>query len=155
MTIASIVLMGYTIDVNHVTTLGYETGAAPPPPPPAPSTVSRYGPALWDYGGYDERKRRKKDLERQKRLEMGIIKELVVPKELRPEVKEVIKQQVIVALDVPRRPEDSKIIERVARQVAEELVLELRNSRLLERLKKLEEDEEEEAIEAMTLWMMN
>lgn len=148
----SITSMGYGSVL--VVSMGYQGGALPPPPPPTPSTPSPYGPALWDYSGYEDRCKRKRDREREKRLEMGIIKELVVPKELRPEVKEVIKQQVIVALDVPRRPDDSKIIEKISRQVAEELVLDLRNQRMVERIKKMEEDEEEEAMEAMTLWMM-
>lgn len=176
MSIGTIVTMGYQIgNEGLVTTMGYSQGAAPPPPPPAPSTPQPYGPALWGdkrdswiYGenpwvDYDQpttraEKRKKRELER--RLEAGVIKELVIPKKLREEVKEVVTETVRLAVQGVERVQTSDftpLVSRIAFDVATELVLELKREknilRQLEQNMKIKE-EEDEAMEVLTLWML-
>jgi len=63
-----------------------------------------------------------------------------------------------VRVEVRVEPDDSQIIESVARSVAEELALDFKTEKLEARAlaeEKRLEDEEDEAIEAITLFMMN
>ena len=164
MSLSTVVTMGYEIgSVGLVTTLGYGQGAIPPPPPVLSNQT--YGPALseadrqrWfaDYEDPCTKEEKKKLRERAKRIELGIIQELVIPKPIRAEVKEIVKAAVRVEVRV--EPDDSQIIESVARSVAEELALDFKTEKLEARAlaeEKRLEDEEDEAIEAITLFMMN
>src|SRR5260221_14636634 len=100
MSIASITTMGYEIgSLALVTTLGYGQGATPPPPPPV-QTSTVYGPALTEaernrwfgyYGDPEDEERRRKALERSKRLELGILKALPP---LKPALKAEVKEEI-------------------------------------------------------------
>jgi hypothetical protein len=161
--------MGYEIGtIGLITTLGYGQGAAPPPPPPVQSNQV-YGPALTQsernrwfgyYGDPDEEKKRKKALERARRLELGIIKALPpVKAELLPEVKEIVSERVFQVV------QSVKLDKELTREIAKSLSLDLKSAmkegkRLrevsrLQEIQRLEEADEDEAFEAITLWMMN
>jgi hypothetical protein len=145
------------------------TGAGAPPPPPVSAPVA-YGPALTEaererwFGDYESpltREEKRKKLELQRRIEAGVIKELIVPVELRQEVKEVISETVkeeIQTVPVYAKQRDlTPLVTRIAFQVASELVLDLKRERtILRQLEKqrIEDEEENELLEAITIWMM-
>ena len=173
MSISTVVTMGYEIgSMGLVTTLGYGQGAAPPPPPPV-QTSQVYGPALtpaererwfgtYDYCPPDERERLRKERERAKRLELGIIKALpVLRPDIRPEVVLVVQERVVEALPQIRvRLDEKQIISSIARELSLELKAVLREGRDLRELhrvrelKRIEDEEEEEAVEVLSLWML-
>jgi len=172
MSLSTVVTMGYEIgSMGLVTTLGYGQGAAPPPPPPV-TTTQVYGPALtpaerqrWfgDYCPPDERERLQKERERCKRLELGIIKALPPLKPaVKEAVREVVQERVVEALpDCRVRLDEKSIIQRIAREISLDLksvVKEGKELRALQRqreLQRLEDEEEEEAVEVATLFMLH
>ena len=175
MSINSIVTMGFSIDSSQVgsqpliVSMGYGlTGVLPPPPTP-PSGQQPYGPALspaererWFgyYGDPDEEKKRKKAFERAKRLELGIIKALPPLKpSIKAEVKAVIEERVFEHIQTPIKL-DKQIITAIAKEISLDLKSALKEGRELRELhrqrelKRIEDEEEEEAIEAATLFML-
>jgi len=168
MSLSTVTTMGYEVGtLSLVVTLGYGQGAAPPPPPPV-SVSQVYGPALTEYernrwfGDYDpDREKRKKALERAKRIELGIIKELKIPTKIKAEVREVVKEAAQVEVFRSQYVEEASVISRLVAEISADLKLalredkELREVRRQKELRRLESEEEEEAIEVATLFMLN
>lgn len=170
--LSSVVTMGFSIDSSLigdsglVVSMGYGLSGALPPPPTPPAQGQPYGPALtpWErqrwFGDYESplsKEERKKRKEYEKRLELGIIKELVVPKELKAEVKEVIHEAVREAVFYQPQINEAELIQAVASEVARDLLLSFKESKearaikTLELAKQIEDEEEDEAMEIASI----